>query len=153
MLHFVDKDTNLVSICYFSTFMLETSLLSYLFSFYSFQSFHVRTFLQSTTSAFGEPIPEIPVVSEVTNPQASQSADPLNVVVTYEAPISQPKAFGKGSGIIPHSSTSKDGHSPQNEITYPSFPSLVLNLTQGSGKVGASPYRSWGAKQNFLDLF
>ncbi|KAM1034467.1 hypothetical protein ACFX2A_038735 [Malus domestica] len=108
MLHFVDKDTNLVNI---------------------------------STFPFGKPVvPEIPVVSEVTSPQASQATDPSDVVVASESPISQPHAFGDGSGIIPHSSTSKDGPYPQKEITHPPSPSLVLNSTQGSGEgPGKSP--------------
>ncbi|TQE14187.1 hypothetical protein C1H46_000106 [Malus baccata] len=49
-------------------------------------------------------VPGIPVVSEVTTPQAYQAANLLD-------------ASGEGSGIIPHSSTSTNGPSPSS-ISY-----------------------------------
>lgn len=94
MLHFVDEDTNLVGIYYFSIFMLEASLILCLFSFYSFQSSLTPTFPQSTTSTFREPVVhKIHVVSEVTVPQAFQATDPPNILVVSKAPIPQPRVY------------------------------------------------------------
>ncbi|KAM1733497.1 hypothetical protein ACFX11_019091 [Malus domestica] len=83
MMHFVDKDTNLVVFIILALLCLKPPfLILYLFSVYSFQSSPAPTFHQSTTSAFMEHVfPEILVVSEVINPQVSQAADRASLPV------------------------------------------------------------------------
>ncbi|XP_070661360.1 disease resistance protein RPV1-like isoform X3 [Malus domestica] len=74
---------------------------------------------QLAATAFGEPIvPDIPVVSEVTSPQAAGAVS-TDTVVASKVPISQPQASVEGSGNTPQLASVNDPSQHPSVTTHP----------------------------------
>ncbi|KAB2612199.1 hypothetical protein D8674_041704 [Pyrus ussuriensis x Pyrus communis] len=92
-------------------------------------------FHHTPVSTFREPIvPEIPVISEVTNLQASQEA-PTNVPEVFEVPTSQPQVSVEGSStVFPPLASTNNLAQLSEEVTPPLPHSKALGLTQPVSK-------------------
>ncbi|KAM1088050.1 hypothetical protein ACFX13_013858 [Malus domestica] len=119
MLHFVEDNSNSVSI-----FILNICTFRVLSFFYTYLLFSFPSPPPAQEShpppviAFGKPIvPEIPMVSEATHPKASQVAAQVNLPTSSQVTTTT-EASGEGSGIIPHSQVSEnDPPQPLREST------------------------------------